>query len=303
MKTAELKQLGVPAHVISVIPEIEECTRISVNFREIDRQAAPRLGMFVKAPAVLDIDAEAQAITIWLTAGKKHAHAITHELLHLKRDILNSVPRWVPSSRASDAARDFVWQMEAELEHLFVIPEEIACHADARQYWSDRYDQLIDDAASRQDGFALCLHWAFLRTTMCAYEEVVHRCADRLRSLSNHNWLRIAHNYQCEVKAAMPRKPDLMDLQRKFFPWRFTGIRAALYARAVRCIGRAALRPRREVRPLPGRSELQLIPIPCHSFPSSDVKRVQLRIHNDRMAPGICVNLFQASQQASTISS
>lgn len=48
---------------------------------------------------------------------------------------------------------------------------------------------------------------------------------------------------------------------------------------------------------------MDIIPIPCHSFPSSDVKRDQLRIHNDRMAPGICVNLFQASQQASTISS
>lgn len=217
MKIAELKQLGVPAPVISVIPEVEECTGISVEFREIDPQAAPRLGMFVKAPAVLDIDAEAQAITVWLAAGKKRAHAITHELLHLKRDILNSIPRWVPSSRASDAARDFVWQMEAELEHLFVIPEEISWHAEARQYWSDHYDQLLDEAASRADGFALCLHWAFLRTTMCTDEQVVHRCAAHLRSLSNQDWLRIANNYQCELKASMSRKQDLMDLQRVFF--------------------------------------------------------------------------------------
>jgi hypothetical protein len=48
---------------------------------------------------------------------------------------------------------------------------------------------------------------------------------------------------------------------------------------------------------------MELIPITCHSFLSSGVKRVQLRVHTDRMAPGICVNLFQASQQASAMCS
>jgi hypothetical protein len=48
---------------------------------------------------------------------------------------------------------------------------------------------------------------------------------------------------------------------------------------------------------------LGVIPIPRHLLLSSGVKQVQLRMHSDRIAPGICVNLFQASQQASTICS
>jgi hypothetical protein len=36
----------------------------------------------------------------------------------------------------------------------------------------------------------------------------------------------------------------------------------------------------------------RLIPIPCHLFLDSDVRRVQVRVHNDRMASGICVDLF-----------
>ena len=49
--------------------------------------------------------------------------------------------------------------------------------------------------------------------------------------------------------------------------------------------------------------QLDLIPIPRHLLLSSGVRQVQLRMHNDRIAPGIRVNLFQASQQASTICS
>ena len=46
-----------------------------------------------------------------------------------------------------------------------------------------------------------------------------------------------------------------------------------------------------------------LIPIPCHEITEAEGSIAQLREHKERMAPGICVKVFQASQQASTICS
>jgi len=45
----------------------------------------------------------------------------------------------------------------------------------------------------------------------------------------------------------------------------------------------------------------QFIPIPSYVFAIVGLKQAQLREHSERMAPGIWVNLFQASQQASRI--
>ena len=47
----------------------------------------------------------------------------------------------------------------------------------------------------------------------------------------------------------------------------------------------------------------KLIPIPCHETTEAEGSNAQLRVHKERMAPGICVKAFQASQQASTICS
>ena len=46
-----------------------------------------------------------------------------------------------------------------------------------------------------------------------------------------------------------------------------------------------------------------LIPIPCHDITGTEGSIAQRREHKERMAPGICVKAFQASQQASTICS
>ena len=46
-----------------------------------------------------------------------------------------------------------------------------------------------------------------------------------------------------------------------------------------------------------------LIPIPSHDIPRAEVRFAQLRVHSERIAFGIWVNLFHASQQASMMSS
>ena len=38
-----------------------------------------------------------------------------------------------------------------------------------------------------------------------------------------------------------------------------------------------------------------LIPIPCHEITDAEGSIAQLREHNERMAPGICVKAFQAA--------
>ena len=47
----------------------------------------------------------------------------------------------------------------------------------------------------------------------------------------------------------------------------------------------------------------RLIPIPSHDIPWTGTRLAQLRVHSERIALGIWVNLFHASQQASTMCS
>jgi hypothetical protein len=45
------------------------------------------------------------------------------------------------------------------------------------------------------------------------------------------------------------------------------------------------------------------IPIPSHEIPWTGTRFAQLRVHSERIALGIWVNLFHASQHASMMSS
>lgn len=216
MTLADVDLRDLPDAIAGVVPAIQERAGIAVSFRLMDEQASDRLGPFAQAFAVTDIDAEHQSITIWLAPGAYRTHTITHELLHLQRDILDSVPRWMPAAEAPAHIRDFVWQMDVELEHLFIVPQELELHPEAESFWTTHYETRLAAAALREDGFELCLHWAFLRTSMSSNDAVARRCAEHLRALSNHRWLRIANNYQCELRDAMPCKSALMAVQFEF---------------------------------------------------------------------------------------
>jgi|GEM_PF-2915197 len=215
MNLNEIEQLGVPHQVLSVVPQVEQRTGISIEFREFDEAARSKLGQFAKAEAVLDIDAQYQTIRVWIAPECRRAHAITHELLHLKRDVLESSPRWFPSVDAPVGSEALVFSMQTELDHLHVIPEEIALHPEAQGWWDSHYEGTIATAAERQDYFALAMHWALLRTTMPESNRAMLACAERVRTLSS-DWLRATNNYQCDVREALHDPMALMEHQIAF---------------------------------------------------------------------------------------
>ncbi|MGE8569638.1 MAG: hypothetical protein ACN6PV_24455 [Achromobacter sp.] len=215
MNLNDIEKLGVPDQVLSVVPQVEQRTGIPIEFREIDEAAKSKLGQFAKAEAVLDIDAQYQTIRVWIAPECRRAHAITHELLHLKRDVLEGSPRWFPSVDAPVGSEALVFSLQTELDHLYVIPEEIALHPEAQGWWDNHYEETIGRAAERQDHFAIAMHWALLRTTMPESNRAMLACAERVRTLPSA-WLRVINNYQCDVRDALHDPMALMAHQIAF---------------------------------------------------------------------------------------
>lgn len=212
MNQNDLQLLGVPQSISQIIPDVQNRTGISVEFCSLDDAAKASLGEFGKANAVLDVDARTQTIKIWLAPGTPRAHTITHELLHVRRNVLEGKPRWFPTVDAPAKAEAFVNFVQNDLEHLSIIREEIDLHPEAQASWDSHYEETIERAAERQDHFAIAMHWAFLRTTMPESNRAMLACAERVRRLPSV-WLQASMIYQHKVKDALHDPLELMAQQ------------------------------------------------------------------------------------------
>ena len=117
----------------------------------------------------------------------------------------------------------------------------------------------------------------------------------------------VIHGGQEGPKADMPMPSSLPLFPRCMVPESRDVILSTEEEKALwqQCFMAAPAR-RREFEPsFPkvARKDQCLIPIPCHEITEAEGSIAQLREHKERMAPGICVKAFQASQQASTICS
>jgi hypothetical protein len=75
-------------------------------------------------------------------------HSLVHEILHAHRSIVLGVPRliddWKPGSSLEEA-------IENDAEHIFIVPEEIALFAEARDFWYDQHSALVSALEQRLD--------------------------------------------------------------------------------------------------------------------------------------------------------
>lgn len=84
-------------------------------------------------------------VTIILPDESLEAHLLTHELIHAWRNIVISIPRLQLADKKEDAT--FAMLIENDIEHLFIIPEEIKYFPEALHYWERLYANLIAQIA------------------------------------------------------------------------------------------------------------------------------------------------------------
>lgn len=193
---------AIPAALRDVPERVRGLTGIEVSFASFDDAFVRANPEFAHASAVLDIDQQGGSITIRVSPGALTPRIASHELIHLKRNVLESAPKFFPLQSSARAQAQSVLLLENALEHLFVVPEEIAAHADAEHWWAGEMRTAIAKADGH--GFTLALHWLFLRQVLTQHEDLARDCLARLERLPE--FARIAAHLEHGIRKAFPDK-------------------------------------------------------------------------------------------------
>ncbi|MBR8211142.1 hypothetical protein KDW61_20995 [Burkholderia cenocepacia] len=207
-----LEQL--PASLRSVPLAVQEMTGISVTIQKINEDAVG--GEFARASAVLDVDPDNNAVTIWVDPGSVSSSSVAHEVIHLRRNVVESVPKLFPSKGVSPAVAAMVWGVENDLEHMMIIPEEITAFPEARDWWIDHYE--IKAARPASSPMEMSLHWALLRNLFPDEIELAQRYAARLRSSGDLDLIKIADYLREDFKNSRPHKRTMIEKLFDIFP-------------------------------------------------------------------------------------
>lgn len=92
---------GIPQPLRDIPLRITDATGIVVQVRPLRQGVLAHAPGMEKSPLVLDIDADKQAITIWYGEGPLSSAMVSHELIHLRRDVIESIPKLAPGRFAS----------------------------------------------------------------------------------------------------------------------------------------------------------------------------------------------------------
>ncbi|WP_417067172.1 hypothetical protein [Niveibacterium terrae] len=199
---------AIPAELREVPEKVRALTGIEVVAAPFDEAFIRANPDFARASAVLDIDPRHTSITIRFARDALNARIASHELIHLKRNVLESAPKFFPQAGAEHAQAQTILLLENALEHLFVVPEEIAAHADSEAWWVRECAEAIRGADGH--GFTLALHWLFLRQVLTRHEDLAHDCAARLNRAPG--FARIAAHLEQQIRKAFPDKAAMQQI-------------------------------------------------------------------------------------------
>ncbi|CAM3682244.1 hypothetical protein [Polaromonas hydrogenivorans] len=199
----------IPEQLLKVPYLVEEKTGISLKIQDMDELFAGSAPGFSRALAVLDINCDEQAITLWVAPGiKLAAHMISHELIHLRRNILEGVPKIFPRTNIEEAYMTESYFLENELEHLFIIPEEISLFPEAEAWWAEHYRQQIEKVRTEQ--VSIAHHWRTIRIALPKQTELIQACAAIIRDYDSRPTERLANEFYHSIAGAMPNKHEMI---------------------------------------------------------------------------------------------
>lgn len=97
--------------------------------------------------------------------------SIYHELLHLKRYFVDGIPKLVYCDDAHEFANDadarlpqLFARLDNQIEHLFIVPHELARYRSARCYWAGRFLALLENPRLPDDGAIVA--WTFVHRVL-----------------------------------------------------------------------------------------------------------------------------------------
>jgi hypothetical protein len=103
-------------------------------------------------------------------AGPLRKASVFHELLHLKRYFVDGVPKLVycddehEFEDESDAQTPQQFQcLDNQIEHLFIVPRELARYKSERSYWEERMGTLLASTLPHCDAL---LAWEFIHRVL-----------------------------------------------------------------------------------------------------------------------------------------
>lgn len=192
---------GFPADLLQIVENVARKTGIEVEAMPYSKDILVELPHMTKSQAVLDIDPDRSSITIWYDPDRLTASTLAHELLHLRRNILESVPKLFPLNEVPASASDEVYSTENELEHLIIVPEQIKHFPEAEEWWATHYLELSERIHA--GNMTLFYAWSFVRNVLPEHEQLASRYASLLRQ---YNIVRPADYFREDMRIAAQDK-------------------------------------------------------------------------------------------------
>lgn len=226
----------IPDDLLAVADQVRAATGIPVTVKAMLPAAAEK-DAYARPPAVADIDGFAHSITIIVNSELVQPSHVAHELIHLRRYLLESVCMLWPAEGATPYDVNWIVNVDNSLEHLLVVPEEIAASDGAEQWWIAHYEALVEHTG--RNWLGQTMHLLFLRAVLPTQHALRARCEEFI-ALTGVGQLEKASLVSDNALAALPSKRKLIDVVRPLLPPELQ-TRMALACYAARD-GRIALR-------------------------------------------------------------
>lgn len=195
----------LPAELLQVPAKVMEITGIKVTAQEYSDQFENEQPYFSRSDAVLDIDPDRSAITIWFDPASITPSTLGHELLHLRRNIVESVPKLFPLTNCLPDITETILGMENELEHLILVPEQLAAFPESEQWWRDHYSALNSRILGGNS--TLMFAWSFVRNVLPQQIELAQSYATLLKK---YDIVNPADYFREAMRVAMPDKLQML---------------------------------------------------------------------------------------------
>lgn len=200
---------GLPQHLRDIPARVEAATGIAVQVLPYGDEPPARSIGNPKMRAMLDINANTQSVTIWCTPGEVTSLMIGHQLIALRRYVLESVPRFVAVRNSDPKTKADLQSMENELELLFLIPEEVKAFAGAMDFWVGEFYEMIPVAQGMKSDFYLAIMWAQVRTSLPTQSLLADTIERLLKSIGDAS-VALAEDIRHMYRLALPDKAALL---------------------------------------------------------------------------------------------
>lgn len=203
----------LPSELLQVPAKVLEITGISVSAQPYSEQFESEQPYFSRSDAVLDIDPDRSAITIWFDPASVTPSTLGHELIHLRRNIVESVPKLFPLTNCSSDIAEEILCIENELEHLLLVPEQIAAFSESEQWWTDHYSAL--NSRILKGNTTLMFAWSFIRNVL---PQQIELAQSYVTLLKKYDFVKPADYLREDMRVTMPDKLDMLRKTLEGFP-------------------------------------------------------------------------------------